>query len=60
MLTMNFTEDTKSHLPLYRQLAEHFKKEIRLKPSERWCQAAFNPQTGCRSESQPYNSRNCI
>ncbi|MGE4588480.1 MAG: PLP-dependent aminotransferase family protein [Acidaminococcaceae bacterium] len=30
MLTMNFTEDTKSHLPLYRQLAEHFKKEIRL------------------------------
>ena len=30
MLTMNFTEDTKSHLPLYRQLAEYFKKEIRL------------------------------
>jgi len=50
MLTMNFTEDTKSHLPLYRQLAEHFKKEIRLNhladsvklPSIRKLAAALN------------------
>ena len=50
MLTMNFTEDTKNHLPLYRQLAEHFKKEIRLNhiagnarlPSIRKLAAALN------------------
>ena len=50
MLTMNFTEDSHNHLPLYRQLAEHFKKEIRLNhiagnaklPSIRKLAAALN------------------